>query len=100
MKINVCDGCGEQYRPYAYTKKNGEGNTATIIKVEKDGTIRPRARLELCQKCMDDLWDFIKIDLVRPESPIHEKINRPFVYNEKKDISENDNAVNTSEEEG
>lgn len=98
MRAFICDACGKQYKPYAFTKKNGEGNCMTIVKVEKDGVIYPKARLELCQTCMDDLWDYLKIDLIRPESPLYNRFHKETASEDTNEEDLVENVEDVSEE--
>lgn len=98
MRIFVCDACRKEYKPYAYTKKNGDGNCMTIVKVDRDGVMHPRARLELCPTCMDDLWDYLKIDLVREESPLRDRIFKKENENKEETVEGDTVDENPSEE--
>lgn len=73
MRAYICDACGEVYRPYFALNGYGEGNMLTLVKVERDGKMHGKMRLELCPDCMIKVHDFIANDLVQENSPADEK---------------------------
>lgn len=73
MRAFICDACGNVYRPYFSVNGYGEGNMLTIVKSERDGKLRCRMRLELCQDCMRKTHDLIAEQLVMEGSPADKK---------------------------
>lgn len=76
MRAFVCDACGKMYRPYFKLDRFGEGNAMTVVKIEKDGQMRGKLRLELCPTCMADVWDYLQTGLVQEEGPAYKRVNR------------------------
>ena len=75
MRAIICDACGKTFKPYFKTEKFGEGNAMTIVKIEKDGQMRGKLRLDLCPTCMNDVWDYIQTGLVQEEGPAYKRVN-------------------------
>ena len=67
MIVFVCDTCGNQYQPYAKTKYS-DGNAVTIVKIEKGGKVNPQVKFHICPKCMEKFHEFIKDQLVQPDT--------------------------------
>ena len=76
MRAYICDACGNTYRPYFKTENFGDGNGLTIVKIERDGQMRGKLKLELCPTCMKDAWDYLKTGLVQEGSPAFTRLNR------------------------
>ena len=74
MRAMICDACKKIYKPYykCADGRFGEGNALTIVKIEKDGSMKRRKKLELCPTCMADVFDYIETSLISDdtESPI------------------------------
>ncbi len=73
MVITVCDACGKSYKKYSETSY-GEGSGISIISRTKDGKVKPALKLDLCPSCMEDVWSFIREDLIKRESLRYEEI--------------------------
>lgn len=69
MRANICDACGKTYRPYYKCSDGrfGEGNALTIVKIEKDGSMKRRLKMDLCPTCMADVFDYLDTNLITDE---------------------------------
>lgn len=74
MIITVCDACGSQYRKYDGVSANLPGNAISIYKKGKGGKLEPSLKLDLCPECMEQVWSFVREDLVTEKSPRYAKI--------------------------
>lgn len=70
MRAFICDACKKIYKPYykCADGRFGEGNALTIVKIEKDGQMRRKLKMELCPTCMADVFDYIQTDLIVPDA--------------------------------
>jgi hypothetical protein len=82
MIAYICDACGETYKPYfrCDSKKYTEGNGMTIVKIEKDGQMKRKLKLELCPECMKKVFNFVRDDLVKEGAPLFNKANEDQVF--------------------
>lgn len=68
MRAFICDTCGKQYKPYFQIPGYGEGNTLTVVKVEKDGKMHGKMRFEMCPECMTKFYDMMAEHIVEEGS--------------------------------
>ena len=71
MKVYVCDACKESYKPFKSVNINGEefeGSMLTIVSKGPEGKMVPKFKADLCENCMKEVFDFLKTDLLLPES--------------------------------
>ena len=78
MKVQVCDACGKQYKPYVAKVEEGElgveANGMTLVKIDKSGKLFGKGKMELCPECMEKVLCFVFDELTNETSPFVEKI--------------------------
>lgn len=73
MTITLCDACGKDYKKYQ-TTSHGEGSAFSIVTRTKDGKVKPALKVDLCPSCMEKVWEFVKEDLIQPNSMRYDEI--------------------------
>ena len=102
MRAYVCDACGNTYRPYVAKTEEGElgvaANGMTFVKIDRDGSLANRGKLELCPNCMEKVFSFVFDDLCDENSPFIEKVK--FYMEKNKKVKDAPIPSHASEEDG
>lgn len=90
MRAMICDACKKIYKPYykCADGRFGEGNALTIVKIEKDGSMKRRKKLELCPTCMADVFDYIETSLISEDSESPVVFPDDYAKNEEEGVSD------------
>lgn len=90
MRAMICDACKKIYKPYykCADGRFGEGNALTIVKIEKDGSMKRRKKLELCPTCMADVFDYIETSLISEDTENPVIFSEDYAKDEEKGVSD------------
>lgn len=92
MRAFICDACGTPYKAYVNHYRHEEGgfdvdvNGISLIRVDKEGKLHGKGKIELCPECMNKTVNYIFNDLVTANDVPF--IERMHYYDEKKKANE------------